>query len=108
MKKKYPNTFQIISQKRFWPHIDGTGGFFVARIMKIGSIETRETTRPENSNTKIQKVSHTVLEGRLKPNISVYSHEEKLLAVIKNQNFEKIKEKYYFMRLGEKFGQTEK
>jgi 16S rRNA C967 or C1407 C5-methylase (RsmB/RsmF family) len=38
MYEKYGNSFEIIFQKKFWPHIDGTGGFFVAKIRKLGSL----------------------------------------------------------------------
>lgn len=36
--KKYPETFEITFQKKFWPHIDKTGGFFVTKLKKLCSI----------------------------------------------------------------------
>lgn len=38
MTEKYGDAFEIIFQKKFWPHIDGTGGFFVAKIRKLRSL----------------------------------------------------------------------
>ncbi len=38
MYEKYGNAFEIVFQKKFWPHIDGTGGFFVAKIKKTKSL----------------------------------------------------------------------
>lgn len=38
MRVKYGDAFEIIFQKKFWPHIDGTGGFFVAKIRKLQSL----------------------------------------------------------------------
>lgn len=105
---KYPNSFEILSQKRFWPHKDGTGWFFVARIRKNKPIENHEKTRPENSNTKIEKIGDTGINETIKPNISIYSHEWKLLAVKNNEFIDTIRKKYYFMRFWEKFGQIEK
>lgn len=43
--KKYPDTFEVIFEKHFWPHIDHTGGFFVAKIRKYASIDIDESTR---------------------------------------------------------------
>jgi len=49
MQEKYGNAFEIIFQKKFWPHIDGTGGFFVAKIRKIQSLKTKTTEENEES-----------------------------------------------------------
>ena len=38
MQDKYGESFEILFQKKFWPHIDKTGGFFVAKIRKIQSL----------------------------------------------------------------------
>ena len=51
---KYPCTLEIIYQKHFWPHIDHTGGFFVAKIRKIASIELDERPRTLSINDEIK------------------------------------------------------
>ena len=42
MYEKYGNSFEILFQKKFWPHIDGTGGFFITKIRKTRSLEIEE------------------------------------------------------------------
>ncbi|MFZ2255961.1 MAG: hypothetical protein WAW59_01935 [Patescibacteria group bacterium] len=42
MYEKYGNSFEILFQKKFWPHIDGTGGFFITKIRKTQSLEQQE------------------------------------------------------------------
>ena len=56
MQEKYPDTFEVIFQKKWWPHIDGTGGFFVAKIKKTGSIEPKSSSIEGKSNEEIQKM----------------------------------------------------
>ena len=34
ISEKYGEKIEIIFQKKFWPHIDQTGGFFMAKIVK--------------------------------------------------------------------------
>lgn len=41
VREKYPDAFEILFQKKWWPHIDGTGGFFVAKILKKHSIDPK-------------------------------------------------------------------
>lgn len=38
----FPGTFEILFQKRFWPHKEEAGGFFVARIRKIAPLQETE------------------------------------------------------------------
>jgi NOL1/NOP2/fmu family ribosome biogenesis protein len=108
LEKKYPETFRITYQKRFWPHIDGTWGFYVAKLLKLKSIETREKTRPEIANNEITELQHNDIENQLNPGIKLYNHEGKILALIDSPHLENIREKYYFMRFWEKIGQKEK
>jgi 16S rRNA C967 or C1407 C5-methylase (RsmB/RsmF family) len=39
---KYPESFEILFEKKFWPHIDKTGGFFVVKLKKIQSLPEEE------------------------------------------------------------------
>lgn len=41
-------------QKHFWPHIDHTGGFFVAKIRKLEHIDIEESTRNVSINSDIK------------------------------------------------------
>jgi len=38
LQKKYGDAFEVLSQKRFWPHEELWGGFFVAKIVKKHSL----------------------------------------------------------------------
>jgi len=51
MREKYGNAFEILFQKKFWPHIDKTGGFFVAKIRKNKSLE--KNTNQKNIEEKV-------------------------------------------------------
>lgn len=107
IEKKYPKTFKITYQKRFWPHRDGTGGFFVAKLEKIAAIPKAETSRPISVNMKIERVWKIDITGLLKKDINLFSHEGKLLALRSHPEVQALCEKYYFMRLGEKIGTHE-
>lgn len=102
--KRYPNIFRVVFQKHFWPHIDGTGGFFVAKITKFASIEEEIHTRPEVYNTELI-LSQDNKEVSLKHGLTLYEHTGKLLAVKDHPNLEYLRKKYFFMRFGEKIGQ---
>ncbi|EKE26021.1 MAG: rRNA (Cytosine-C(5)-)-methyltransferase RsmF, partial [uncultured bacterium (gcode 4)] len=45
--RKYPDSFEIITQKRFWPHIDNTWWFFVTRIKKLKSVDYKFSKKIE-------------------------------------------------------------
>ncbi len=109
MMTKYPWNFEITYQKKFWPHIDKTGGFFVTRIRKISSIGLQEESkRLENTNKEL-KISHANLwVWKIQEDITLYEHTWKILAV-KNANLsEKLSKQVYFMRFGEYLGHMEK
>ena len=97
--QKFPDTFRVISQKRFWPHIDKTGGFFVAKIEKYARIETRERTRPEVANQDIHLLGKSTLDDRVRKNISFYEHLGKVLATYSHPKIDELRKQYYFMRL---------
>lgn len=105
MKKKYGNAFEIISQKHFWPHVDQTGGFFVAKIHKNLSIETIEKN-DEKINTDIKTYKGS-LPYKTQIWINLYEHLGKILVVKDHPYLEFIRKKYYFMRFGEAIGYSE-
>jgi hypothetical protein len=84
MKNKYPGAFEIIFEKKFWPHIDKTGGFFVAKIRKIASIKkeieasewkTPETKKHQNSNNELRLYRGNISPWSLQEGITLYEHE---------------------------------
>lgn len=102
--KKYPQSFEILYQKRFWPHRDGTGWFFVAKIRKIKTIETVEKSRKETPNNKIERLVRSDIDNQLNAWITLYKHDGKVLALKNHPALEELRENYYFMRFGERIG----
>ena len=72
---KYPGTFEIVYQKRFWPHIDGTGGFFVVKIRKVSSINTDiKEDRIQNINDEIRTYKSHTSGLEIQEGIILYEH----------------------------------
>ena len=105
--KKYPNTFKITYQKHFWPHIDHTGGFFVAKIRKIASIETDEKYRVVHINEDIKTYKWHLHGTWIREDIALYEHSGKILAIKKHKELENLRKQFYFMRFGEKIASIE-
>jgi len=113
MKNKYPGAFEIIFEKKFWPHIDKTGGFFVAKIRKIASIKkereesewkTPETKKHQNSNNELRPYRGNISPWALQDDIVLYEHEWKVLAIKNNDIGQTIRDQVFLMRYGEQIG----
>lgn len=106
--EKYPGSFEITFQKKWWPHIDGTGGFFVSKLRKIGTIETKERTLEPKYNEEIAilKELHHLPESFRSHDIppKYWKFRENILTTIEHPRLEEIRKKYYFMRWGENIG----
>lgn len=121
MREKYGNAFEILFQKKFWPHIDKTGGFFVAKIRKNKSLE--KNTNQKNIEEKVWKKSESkfqitynkelkLFRGNISPwktkdEVSLYEHEWKILAIRNSDTGDRIREKIFLMRYGEQIGTIE-
>lgn len=121
MSEKYGDAFEIIFQKKFWPHIDGTGGFFVAKIRKTKSLlSSSKNTKDQDiseksgnewkkSEPKFQITNNKELRlfrGNISPwqcqnGVTLYEHENKILALRNDEIGEKIRERVFLMRYGE-------
>ncbi|MBP9779514.1 RsmB/NOP family class I SAM-dependent RNA methyltransferase [Candidatus Gracilibacteria bacterium] len=108
MIRKYPGIFKVTFEKKFWPHIDKTGGFFVVKIQKNTSIPMKEQTqRIENTNKELRKSNIHLSNWNVKENITLYEHTGKLLAVRNAGLCEPLRNSAFFMRYGEYIGQKE-
>lgn len=107
IQKKYPGAFDIMYQKHFWPHIDHTGGFFVAKIRKLEHIDIEESTRNVSINSDIKTYKWHTLGAKIHDDITLYEHTGKILAVKKHPHIHELLKKYYFMRLGERIAMIE-
>jgi 16S rRNA (cytosine1407-C5)-methyltransferase len=114
--EKYPGSFEITFQKRFWPHIDETWGFFVTKIKKLKSIDYKFSDKNELPNKWIEKLNRHeqwLLDKFMDKsgldlswhNILKYSNE--IIALKKWSAFEDIKNRLYFFRLWKKIGKIE-
>ncbi len=121
MYEKYGNAFEIIFQKKFWPHIDGTGGFFVAKIRKLRSLSDSSSwgisaqdppEKSQKSEPKFQITNNKDLRlwrGNISPwqsqsGVTLYEHESKILAVRNDEIGEQIRDSVFLMRYGEQIG----
>lgn len=102
---KYPDTFEILFEKKFWPHIDKTGGFFVVKIRKVKSLDvTHGREKIQNSNESLKKYTRGMSEWEIQDDITLYEHHGKILAVKNVESIESIIDSIYLMRFGEKIG----
>ena len=50
IQEKYGLQITLITHKKYRPHRDKCGGFFLAKIQKISSVETQKTTQLPQKN----------------------------------------------------------
>ncbi len=53
----FPGTFEVVFQKKFWPHLEGAGGFFVAKIKKTASAPDNGKVFRATGNENVSKMS---------------------------------------------------
>ncbi len=109
LREKYNENIEIFFEKRFWPHIDNTGGFFVAKIRKISSIESEQEkkTPHKDINENIQLYKEKNFQSKPKKWYILYEHLGNILALRENKELEKMRDTYYFMRWWESIGRKE-
>jgi 16S rRNA (cytosine1407-C5)-methyltransferase len=102
---KYPESFEILFEKKFWPHIDKTGGFFVVKLKKIQSLPEEEwQKRIPSTNTELKKYTKSLHDWIIQDDIQLYEHHGKILAVRNAKNIEPLMSSIFLMRFGEKIG----
>ncbi len=113
IEKKYPESFKITYSKRFWPHIEKSGWFFVAKIEKLQSIETNFKKREAKNNKEIRKIDKASLEAlsrfQKKYDLDLwdselYVYKSDILAIKRNPNFGELINDLYLTRLGQRIG----
>jgi 16S rRNA C967 or C1407 C5-methylase (RsmB/RsmF family)/NOL1/NOP2/fmu family ribosome biogenesis protein len=105
MYEKYGHAFEILFQKKFWPHIDGTGGFFITKIRKTRSLPTEgDGEKRGGTNEKLKVYRGNISPWKLKEWYKLYEHDKKILAVKSTWH---ALEDIYFMRYGEQIGTIE-
>ncbi|MDP2103788.1 MAG: hypothetical protein Q8K26_02605 [Candidatus Gracilibacteria bacterium] len=119
IRERYPESFEILFEKRFWPHEELSGGFFVCKIRKNTEIA------PDEKNTKnhqlqkneeitpINKESERILTkftekvGLDLEDYLLFQFKKDILAIRKNQDFRPLLQELFFVRLGQKIGRIE-
>ncbi len=105
ISEKYADAIEIIFEKKFWPHIDQTGGFFMAKIIKKKSLENEKNSEKiQNYNDEIKTFHRSLGDWKTRENISLFTHRDKILAVKNAELIKPFLDKIYFMRLGETIG----
>lgn len=105
MLEKYGDALEILFQKKFWPHIDGTGGFFITKIRKLSSLrEDKPSKQRWGKNEKIKLWRGDIHPWTIREWVKLYVHEKKVLAV-QNHPYESYEP--YYMRFWEHIGNIE-
>lgn len=116
LEEKYPWSLEIMLTKRFWPHIDETGWFFVCKIKKIKSIDYKTTRKEELSNKKIEELTKN--DERIIKNFSLkswidfekyklFKYSNEVILLNSNYPYSSIRDRLYFFKLGKKIGRIE-
>lgn len=116
LEEKYPGSFEILFEKRFWPHIDETWWFFVCKIKKLSSIGYKSSEKKLIFNDKIEKLNKKDYQiiydysDNLWINFRYYNllkYNNEIISIWKiiwnSENpYEKINKILYFFKLGKK------
>jgi 16S rRNA (cytosine1407-C5)-methyltransferase len=54
---EFPGTFEIAFEKKFWPHSEGAGGFFVAKIKKTAPVPDNGKVFRTAGNESLSRMS---------------------------------------------------
>lgn len=102
MYEKYENSFDIVFEKKFWPHIDNTWGFYVVKIRKTQSLPREEDKKRISwNNEKLHPLRGNINPWKIQEKIDLYTHDKKILATKNTHLIRHLLDSLYFMRFGE-------
>ena len=108
IEKNFPGCFEITFEKKYWPHIDGTWGFFVSKIKKLQSVVSKQTFPPKSINSDIfpigkQDIQHIewFFDTEDIWGYDFFRYKNKILAVRGGKNAEYARNNFYCMRFWE-------
>lgn len=104
LQEKYPESFVVLYEKKFWPHKDKTGGFYVVKLRKVSSIAHEYTEILRTSNVELKRFQKKLPEWTIKTEYTTYEHTGKILAVRNHEVVYPLLEQVYFMRFWEQIG----
>ena len=114
-----PGTFEIVFQKKFWPHAEGAGGFFVAKLKKIAPVrdsgkEFRTSPNSElvrmsdRDGDRVRETLRSMGTGDFSEGThALYRYKNDVLAVRKVDGVRELAETCYFLKFGERIGRFE-
>ncbi len=115
----FPGTFETVFQKKFWPHAEGAGGFFVAKIKKAAPLPENEKIFRRSKNDGLSKISdrdadriREALENLGTPDFGekthhFYRYRNDVIAVRKVNGVPELADACYFLKFGERIGRLE-
>lgn len=118
IRSRYPGSFEVLFEKRFWPQDEGSGGFFVCKIRKNTTIEEMEDKKPRAIKTNEELIPLTKDHERLVSkftemvgldvsNHSLFEFKRDVLAIQKNSAAKALLQTVFPIRLGQKLGRIE-
>lgn len=125
IQSRYPESFEVLFEKRFWPHEEASGGFFVCKIRKNsplppsaegggrrpgGALRPIKTNEELISLTKdherlLSKFTETV--GLDLSDYHLFEFKRDILAIQKNSAAKALLQKVFPIRLGQRIGRIE-
>lgn len=114
-----PGTFEIVFQKKFWPHAEGAGGFFVAKLKKVAPAPENGKDFRASPNTELVRASDRDAE-RIREALEelgtgdfgekthhLYRYRNDVLAARKVEGVRELADTCYFLKFGERVGRLE-
>lgn len=119
IQSRYPDSFEVLFEKRFWPHEEASGGFFVCKIRKnkeIAEIDSEKKPRTIKLNEELipltkdherilSKFTETV--GLDLSDYHLFEFKRDILAIRKNTEAKALLQTVFPIRLGQKIGRIE-
>ena len=117
LEKRHPGAFEVLFQRRFWPHRDEAGGFFITRLRKVRPVEHDIPDMKElTGSPHIRHLSHAQeialdtfsresglsLEG-----FDCFAHESDIRIFRSHPELSKLQDTFYFLRFGERIGSAD-
>lgn len=118
IQSRYPESFEVLFEKRFWPQDEGSGGFFVCKIRKNQEIAEMEDKKPRAIKVNEELIALTKDHERLLTKFSetvgldlsahhIFAFKKDILAIQKNTDAKALLGTVFPIRLGERIGRIE-
>lgn len=115
----FPGTFEVVFEKKFWPHAEGAGGFFVAKLRKLAPVPDSGKNFRASANSDLARMperdANRVRESLTELGTTdfdettheFYRYRNDVLAVRKVSGVRELADVCYFLKFGERIGRLE-